>query len=136
MQIVNVEHKHLISNSNLYASISDKIILKVRISDVIIVHHYIIIVMLDLKNSIWQLIHTRTLSYDMSTVYFMPIISKWKTGWTLYIIIALKGKEWQTCWWCIVYQILTAFRKLRIMSDTAHYNSKILKLFTSFINKR
>ena len=47
MQIVNVEHKHLISNSNLYTSISDKIILKVRIGDVIIVHHYIIIVMLD-----------------------------------------------------------------------------------------
>ena len=72
----NVEHKHLTSNSNLYASISDEIILKVRVGDVIMVHNFIIIVMLDMKNSIWRLINTRILSYDMSTVYFMPIISQ------------------------------------------------------------
>jgi len=48
--------------------IQQEIISKVHVGDVFIFYHIVLTDMLDYKNSIWQLICTRTLSYSMSVV--------------------------------------------------------------------
>ena len=47
---------------------------KLKLLDAFIFYH---IVVID-KNSIWQLIQTKTLNYDMSIVDLMANISQWK----------------------------------------------------------
>jgi hypothetical protein len=62
----------------MYASILDKIQQEMisKVGDVFIFYHIVSIDMLDFKNSIWLLFHTRILSYIMSVVDLMVNISQ------------------------------------------------------------
>jgi hypothetical protein len=62
----------------MYASISEKIQQEIvsEVDNVFIFYYIILIDMLDFKNSIWRLIHTRNLSYVMSVVDLTVNISQ------------------------------------------------------------
>ena len=76
----SVEHKYWTLFYNMHASVSDKIQLEIisMVCDVFIFYHIVLTDILDFVKSIWQLIHTRTLSYDMSVVDLKVNISQWK----------------------------------------------------------
>jgi hypothetical protein len=89
MKLFSVERKHWTLFHNMYASNSNKIQQEIisKVGDVFIFYHIVLTDMLDFKNSIWRLLRTWTLMYDMSIVDLMANISQWKT---CYIIIALE----------------------------------------------
>jgi hypothetical protein len=82
MKFFSIEHKYWTLFCNMHTSISDKIQLEiismVHVCDVFIFYHIVLTDILDFMKSIWQLIHTRTLSYDMSVVDLKVNISQWK----------------------------------------------------------
>jgi len=62
----------------MHTSVLDKIHQEIisNVGDVFILYHFVLIDMLDFKNSIWWLIHFRTLSYGMSIVGLAVNISQ------------------------------------------------------------
>jgi len=80
MKFFSIEHKYWTLFCNMHASVSDKIQLEIisMVCDVFIFYHIVLTDILDFMKSIWRLIHTRTLSYDMSVVDLTVNISQWK----------------------------------------------------------
>ena len=75
-----VKLKHWTLYHNVYVSISKKnpIISYFKCGWCLFFLSYCLIDMFNFKNSIWQLIHTRTLSYSMSIVDLTATIGQWK----------------------------------------------------------
>ena len=84
LKIFNIECKSFTIFCNI-SSFLDKIQQEIisKVCDVFIFYH-IVVDKLDFKNSIWWLIQTRTVSYDMSTVDLTANISLWEKVLTAY----------------------------------------------------
>jgi hypothetical protein len=104
MKLFSIERKHWTLFRNMYTSTLDKIQKEFfsKVGDILIFYHVVSTGKLDFKNSIWRLIHTRTLSYDITNVqwhihFALVHVSVFKLCPAVLATILLIGETLKTC---------------------------------------